>query len=157
MRVQELIERFVIEFRLNEKFEVIRGTLITTYNEPCAVGSLISCAGALFPVDTSGIFAPDVRADFSLKNGSKVFLAMKGKAVFNEDALAKMMSAEQLSNDDVYFWLSIFMETTTDYLSWCNERVFMGQMSELRAPIEREGFMKFRIYDINDEACHFPF
>ena len=113
-------------------FNVPSGKLIDSKNSD-VIGELVSPSGDWIEIQPSGTMNLNIRDVFKLEDGHNLLATVTGRSVPNEVVVPKMENGSPVSGDEMYCplsWRQILKH------KWVNDRVFLGQMTELTMPSE---------------------
>ena len=116
-------------------FNVPSGKLID-HKSNAVIGELVSPSGDWLEIQPSGTMNLNIRDAFKLEDGHNLLATITGRSVPNEVVLPKIENGSLVSGDEMYFVLSLLMETDSEKYKWVNDRVFLSQMTELTMPSE---------------------
>ena len=126
-------------------FNVPSGKLIDSKNLEVS-GELVSPSGEWIEIQPSGTINLNIRDAVKLGDGQKLLATIPGGSVPNEVVVPKMENSSLVSGDEMYFVLSLLMETDSEKYKWVNDRVFIGQMTELTMPSEGPGKSAYDVF-----------
>ena len=126
-------------------FNVPSGKLIDSKNSD-VIGELVSPSGDWIEIQPSGTMNLNIRDVFKLEDGHNLLATVTGRSVPNEVVVPKMENGSPVSGDEMYFVLSLLMETDSEKYKWVNDRVFLGQMTELTMPSEGPGVISYEVF-----------
>ena len=104
-------------------------------------------------IQPTGTLNLNIRDAFKLNDGHNLLATVTGRSVPNDVAGPKMESGKPVSGDEMYFVLSLLMETSSEKYGWVNDRVFIGQMDELIMPSEEAGRIKYNVFCVEYETA----
>ena len=126
-------------------FNVPSGKLID-HKSNDVIGELVSPSGDWLEIQPSGTMNLNIRDAFKLEDGQNLLATITGRSVPNEVVVPKMESGSLVNGDEMYFVLSLLMETDSEKYKWVNDRVFLGQMTELTMPSEGPGVISYEVF-----------
>ena len=132
-------------------FNVPSGKLIASKNSE-VIGEAVSPSGDWIEIQPSGTMNLNIRDAFKLEDGHNLLATITGRSVPNEVVVPKMESGSLVNGDEMYFVLSLLMETDSEKYKWVNDRVFLGQMTELIMPSEGPGKIAYDVFVIGYET-----
>ena len=132
-------------------FNVPSGKLID-HKSNDVIGELVSPSGDWLEIQPSGTMNLNIRDAFKLEDGHNLLATITGRSVPNEVVVPKMESGSLVKGDEMYFVLSLLMETDSEKYRWVNDRVFLGQMTELTMPSEVPGKISYDVFVIGYET-----
>ena len=132
-------------------FNVPSGELIDSKNNN-VLGDLLGPSGDWLEIQPSGTMNLNIRDAFKLENGHNLLATITGRSVPNEVVVPKMENGSLVSGDEMYFVHSLLMETDSEKYNWVNDRVFLGQMTELTMPSEVPTRISYDVFVIGYEA-----
>ena len=131
-------------------FNVPSGKLID-YKSNAVIGELVSPSGDWIEIQPSGTMNLNIRDAFKLEDGHNLLATITGRSVPNEVVVPKMENGSLVSGDEMYFVLSLLMETNSEKYWWVNDMVFLGQMTELIMPSEVPGKISYDVFVVGYE------
>ena len=126
-------------------FNVPSGKLIDSKSSD-VIGELVSPSGDWIEIQPSGTMNLNIRDAFKLEDGHSLLATVTGRSVPNEVVVPKMENGSLVSGNEMYFVLSLLMETDSEKYRWVNDRVFLGQMTELTMPSEGPGAISYDVF-----------
>ena len=126
-------------------FNVPSGKLID-HKTNDVIGELVSPSGDWLEIQPSGTMNLNIRDAFKLEDGQNLLATITGRSVPNEVVVPKMENGSLVKGDEMYFVLSLLMETDSEKYRWVNDRVFLGQMTELTMPSEGPGAISYDVF-----------
>jgi len=157
----QLKESFVIDaeietpLQVNDSraiFSVPSGKLIET-DTGKKIAELVSPSGDWLEIQPTGTMNLNIRDAFKLDDGHDLLATVTGRSVPNDVVGPKMESGMPVNGDEMYFVLSLLMETSSEKYGWVNDRVFIGQMDELIMPSEEAGKIKYNVFCVEYETA----
>ena len=129
-------------------FNVPSGKLID-HKSNDVIGELVSPSGDWLEIQPSGTMNLNIRDAFKLEDGHNLLATITGRSVPNEVVVPKMESGSLVNGDEMYFVLSLLMETDSEKYKWVNDRVFIGQMQEFVMPTKVSGRIKWEVFMVS--------
>ena len=126
-------------------FNVPSGKLIDSKNSE-VIGEVVSPSGDWIEIQPSGTMNLNIRDAFKLEDGHNLLATVTGRSVPNEVVVPKMENGSLVSGNEMYFVLSLLMETDSEKYRWVNDKVFLGQMTELTMPSEGPGAISYDVF-----------
>tara|TARA_A100001015_G_C14740666_1_gene613537 strand:+ start:256 stop:753 length:498 start_codon:yes stop_codon:yes gene_type:complete len=115
------------------------------------IAELVSPSGDWLEIQPSGTMNLNIRDAFKLDDGHNLLATVTGRSVPNEVVGPKMENGMPVSGDEMYFILSLLMETSSEKYWWVNDCVFIGQMDELIMPSEKAGRIRYNVFCVEYE------
>ena len=132
-------------------FNVPSGKLID-HKTNDVIGELVSPSGDWLEIQPSGTMNLNIRDAFKLEDGHNLLATITGRSVPNEVVVPKMENGSLVGGDEMYFVLSLLMETNSEKYRWVNDRVFLGQMTEFTMPSEGPGKISYDVFVVGYET-----
>ena len=129
-------------------FNVPSGKLIDSKSSD-VIGELVSPSGDWIEIQPSGTMNLNIRDAFKLEDGHSLLATVTGRSVPNEVVVPKMENGSLVSGNEMYFVLSLLMETDSEKYRWVNDRVFIGQMQEFVMPTKVSGRIKWEVFMVS--------
>lgn len=133
-------------------FNVPSGKLID-FQSNGVIGELISPSGDWLEIQPSGTMNLNIKDAFKLEDGHHLLATITGRSVPNDVVVPKMEKGVPVSGDEMYFVLSLLMETNSEKYLWVNDRVFLGQMTEFIMPSEAPGKISYDVFVVGYETA----
>ena len=128
-------------------FNVPSGKLIA-FKSREVIGEVVNPSGDWIEIQPSGTMNLNIRDAFKLEDGHNLLATITGRSVPNEVVVPKMENGSLVNRDEMYFVLSLLMETDSEKYKWVNDRVFLGQMTELTMPSEGPGKIAYDVFAV---------
>ena len=152
----DLVKAFRIEAELKPPlavsdskvvFNAPSGSLIDVESNQVA-GEMASPSGDWLEVQESGTMNLNIRDIFRLTDGSSLLATITGRSVPNDVVAPKLNSGAKVLGDEMYFVLSILMETNSSDYAWVNDTIFVGRMTEMVNPADASGMIAYDVYRV---------